>query len=206
MISSARHGSNLHAALFHFSPYNFCMLTIKRYANRKLYNTQTRRYVNLDEIAGMIQNGEDVHIVDHQSGADLTAATLLQVILDLEKRIGAFVPNSLLARIIQTSNAAFSQLHEAFGFPHRLSNETIDEEIKRRLVILKEDGMISFKEFENLTGLLTDIRFDQSTDNQQVKANSEDYIPLEELHNLINQVRDLEKKLRLIQFSTDGPD
>jgi polyhydroxyalkanoate synthesis regulator protein len=44
--------------------------------------------------------------VDHQSGADLTAATLLQVILDLEKRIGDYVPNSFLARIIQTSDAA----------------------------------------------------------------------------------------------------
>ena len=180
------------------------MPTIKRYANRKLYNTQTRRYVNLDESAGMVQNGEEVHIVDHQSGADLTAATLLQVILDLEKKIGAYVPNSFLARIIQTSNSAFSQLHEAFGLTHHLSDETINQEIKRRMTILREDGTISLNEFETLIGHLTDERFDQSSLNLPVTEIDEDYIPLEDLHFLINQVRDLETRLRLIQSSPHG--
>jgi len=182
------------------------MPTIKRYANRKLYNMQTRRYVNLDEIASLVQNGEEVHIVDHQSGADLTAATLLQVILDLEKRIGDYVPNSLLARIIQTSDAAISHFQEALSPKNHFSNEMINKEIKRRMTILKEDGMICLKEFENITGHLTDARFDQSSVNLLEIENDEDYIPLEDLHNLINQVRDLETRFRLIQSSNNSPD
>jgi len=181
------------------------MPIIKRYANRKLYNTQTRRYVNLDEIANLVQNGEEVHIVDHQSGADLTAATLLQVILDLEKRIGDYIPNSFLARIIQTSDAAISHFQEAFSLKNHFSNETINKEIKRRLTILKEDGTISLKEFENITGHLTNTRFDQSSVNLLTTEKDEDYIPLEDLHNLINQVRDLETRFRLIQTSTNNP-
>ncbi len=175
------------------------MPIIKRYTNRKLYNTQTRRYVNLDEIAGMVQNGEEVHIVDHKSGADLTAATLLQVILDLEKRIGAYVPNSILARIIQTSNAAFSHFHDAFSSTNHFLDETINNEINRRLTILNEDGIISPKELGKLINHLTDPRFKQSTDKLQTGEKVENYIPLEELHNLINQVRDLETRLQDIQ-------
>jgi polyhydroxyalkanoate synthesis repressor PhaR len=176
------------------------MPTIKRYTNRKLYNTQTRRYVNLEEIAGMVQNGEEVHVVDHKSGADLTAATLLQIILDLEKRIGDYVPNSILARMIQTSNTAFSHLRETLNPTNHLSHETINLEINRRMTILKDEDIISPKEFDKLIAHLTDPRFAQSPNNRKADENAENFIPLEELHNLINQVRDLETRLQSIQL------
>jgi len=59
---------------------------IKRYANRKLYDTQRSRYVTLDQIADMIRGGQDVKIVDNNTKEDLTSITLAQIIFEQEKR------------------------------------------------------------------------------------------------------------------------
>ncbi len=68
------------------------MPQIKRYSNRKLYDTQAGQYVTLDDIAGFIRSGEDVRVVDHASGRDLTAVTLMQVLFQEEKKIGELLP------------------------------------------------------------------------------------------------------------------
>src|SRR5262249_45434036 len=65
---------------------------IKRYANRKLYDTQRSRYVTLDQIADMIRDGEDVKIVDNNSKEDLTTVTLAQIIFEEEKKQKSFLP------------------------------------------------------------------------------------------------------------------
>lgn len=56
------------------------MRLIKRYSNRKLYDTQEKRYVSLRDVAALIRAGEEVQILDHQSGEDLTAATLARIL------------------------------------------------------------------------------------------------------------------------------
>ena len=60
--------------------------TIKRYTNRKLYDTVESRYVTLDEIAEMIKAGADVKIVDNRTKEDLTSITLAQIIFEEEKK------------------------------------------------------------------------------------------------------------------------
>src|SRR5580693_974974 len=60
--------------------------TIKRYANRKLYDTRDSRYVTLDHIAAMVRAGDDVKVVDNTTRADLTTATLAQIIFEEEKK------------------------------------------------------------------------------------------------------------------------
>ena len=59
---------------------------IKRYASRRLYNTETSDYVTLDDIAGFIRSGRDVQIIDLKSGDDLTRQYLLQIIAEHESR------------------------------------------------------------------------------------------------------------------------
>lgn len=76
---------------------------IKRYANRKLYDTEESRYVTLDEIAEMVKNGVELQIVDNRSKEDLTSVTLAQIIFEEEKRQGQ-MPLSLMKRIIQGGN------------------------------------------------------------------------------------------------------
>ena len=78
------------------------MTIIKRYPNRKLYNTNTKQYVTLDGIAGLIRQGEEIQILDHASGEDLTTVTLTQIILDQEKKQSGFLPLAVLTGLIQS--------------------------------------------------------------------------------------------------------
>ena len=64
---------------------------IKKYSNRKLYDTQSRRYITLDDIARMVRGGEDVTVVQRDSGQDLTAVVLSQIVAR-EERQGGTVP------------------------------------------------------------------------------------------------------------------
>ncbi|MBM4303142.1 MAG: hypothetical protein FJ116_07460 [Deltaproteobacteria bacterium] len=81
---------------------------IKRYQNRKLYDTDASCYVTLDEIAEMIQQGEEVMVVDNRNQKDITAATLTQIIFEKQKRSESPVPISTLRHIIQQGDGSFS--------------------------------------------------------------------------------------------------
>ena len=59
---------------------------IKRYSNRKLYDTERSCYVTLDEIALMIREGEELKIIDKDSGENLTSVTFAQIIFEAEKK------------------------------------------------------------------------------------------------------------------------
>ncbi|MGH7762854.1 MAG: polyhydroxyalkanoate synthesis regulator DNA-binding domain-containing protein [Candidatus Dormibacteraceae bacterium] len=59
---------------------------IKKYANRKLYDTRTSRYITLEGIAGLVRDGHDIKVVDRDHGHDLTQVTLSQIVLTEEKR------------------------------------------------------------------------------------------------------------------------
>jgi polyhydroxyalkanoate synthesis repressor PhaR len=83
---------------------------IKRYANRKLYDTKESRYVTLDQIAEMIRRSEDVKVVDNNSKEDLTSVTLAQIIFEEEKKQHSFLPLSALRNIIQSGGASLQGL------------------------------------------------------------------------------------------------
>ena len=83
---------------------------IKRYANRKLYDTQHSRYVTLDQIAEMIREGDDVKIIDNKSKEDLTSVTLAQIIFEEEKKQRSFLPLQAMRNIIQTGGESISHL------------------------------------------------------------------------------------------------
>lgn len=59
---------------------------IKKYANRKLYDTRTSRYITLDGIAQLVRDGHEIKVVDRDNGSDLTQVTLSQIVLEEEKR------------------------------------------------------------------------------------------------------------------------
>jgi polyhydroxyalkanoate synthesis repressor PhaR len=83
---------------------------IKRYANRKLYDTERSCYVTLEEISNMIKEGEDVRVVDNKTKDDLTAITLAQIIVEEEKKV-AKMPLKLLKSIIQSGNEALGDFY-----------------------------------------------------------------------------------------------
>src|SRR4029077_8205919 len=83
---------------------------IKRYANRKLYDTEHSRYVTLDQISEMIRNGDDVKIVDNKTKEDLTSVTLAQIIFEEEKKQRSFLPLGAMRNIIQNGGEWFAEV------------------------------------------------------------------------------------------------
>ena len=79
------------------------MRTIKRYSNRKLYDTEEKRYITLDQIAVLVRDGQDIKVIDNQSGEDLTTVTLSQILLEQEKRKETAIPKSFFVGLIQRS-------------------------------------------------------------------------------------------------------
>ena len=77
-------------------------LLIKRYASRRLYNTETSDYVTLDDISGFIRDGREVQIVDLKSGDDLTRQYLLQIIAEHESRGESVLPVDVLNDLVRS--------------------------------------------------------------------------------------------------------
>lgn len=77
-------------------------LLIKRYASRRLYNTETSDYVTLDDIAGFIREGREVKIVDLKTGDDLTRQYLLQIIAEHESKGESVLPVDVLTDLVRS--------------------------------------------------------------------------------------------------------
>ncbi|MBI4124439.1 MAG: polyhydroxyalkanoate synthesis regulator DNA-binding domain-containing protein [Deltaproteobacteria bacterium] len=75
---------------------------IKRYQNRKLYDTEDSCYVTLEDIRDMIKQGEDVQIIDNATKEDLTSVTLAQIILEAERKQKGLLPINTFKQIIQS--------------------------------------------------------------------------------------------------------
>ncbi|MEM7644563.1 MAG: polyhydroxyalkanoate synthesis repressor PhaR [Pseudomonadota bacterium] len=81
-------------------------LLIKRYASRRLYNTETSDYVTLEDIAGFIRAGREVQIVDLKSGDDLTRSYLLQIIAEHESKGENVLPLGVLTDLVRSYTGA----------------------------------------------------------------------------------------------------
>ena len=79
-------------------------IVIKKYGNRRLYDTAASRYLNLEDIAALIRAGKDVRVVDAKSGQDLTRVTLTQIITEDAKDKPTGLPLELLRQLIIASD------------------------------------------------------------------------------------------------------
>ena len=77
---------------------------IKKYGNRRLYDSSNSQYVNLDDIAGLVREGKDVQVVDAKTGQDLTRVTLTQIITEDAKEKQTGLPLELLRQLIVASD------------------------------------------------------------------------------------------------------
>ena len=79
---------------------------IRKYGNRRLYDTTAKRYANLDEIAQMIRNGDDVQVVDAKTGEDLTRSILTQIIVEDTRSKNGGLPVEILRELIALTDRA----------------------------------------------------------------------------------------------------
>jgi polyhydroxyalkanoate synthesis repressor PhaR len=75
-------------------------LVIKKYANRRLYNTETSSYVTLDALADMLRRGRDFVVVDAKTGEDITRSVLTQIIVEQESKGDALLPTTFLRQLV----------------------------------------------------------------------------------------------------------
>jgi polyhydroxyalkanoate synthesis repressor PhaR len=121
------------------------MIIVKRYPNRKLYNTSAKQYITLQGVAQLIRDGEEVQIVDHATGEDLTALTLTQIIFEQEKKESGFLPRSVLTGLVQSGGQTLSSLRRTLASPLNLRLH-VDMEIERRLQSLVASGQLTEEE------------------------------------------------------------
>jgi polyhydroxyalkanoate synthesis repressor PhaR len=86
---------------------------IKKYGNRRLYDTGDSRYITLEELALRIRSGTDVRVVDAQTGEDLTQATLVQLVLETGTA-GKFMPVQLLTQMIRLSDDTLAEFFSRY--------------------------------------------------------------------------------------------
>src|SRR5882672_2875486 len=114
---------------------------IKKYANRKLYDTRTSSYITLESIAGLVRDGHEIKVVDRETGHDLTQVTLSQIVLSEEKRGPG--PGSEGGALHERGQALLDYVRKTLNVPSDLVNQMerrrgdlegiIDEAIERAL-------------------------------------------------------------------------
>ena len=120
---------------------------IKKYANRKLYDTRTSRYITLEGIAQLVREGHDIKVVDRADGRDLTQVTLSQVVLEEEKRGPARLVDAGGEMLHDRGQALLDYVRRTLNVPNELRNQVgrrreglevvIDDAIERALQRLR---------------------------------------------------------------------
>lgn len=193
------------------------MPVIKRYANRKLYDTDSKRYVTLEDLAEFIRQGEDVRVVDHVTGEDLTSVTLLQVVFEEEKKIGGLLPQVFLTRLIRTGGDTLNTLRSRLVAMDPF--QMVDEEIRRRVQTLVEQGRLNESEGQRFQDLLLHRQPDAARTSDVVhipvkdeegmaQTTAEEAAPEadpQEVEALMHQVDLLEQELQKLKSSATPP-
>jgi polyhydroxyalkanoate synthesis repressor PhaR len=116
---------------------------IKKYANRKLYDTQTSKYITLEGIADLVRDGHEIHVVDRDTGQDLTQVILSQIVLSAEKRGPARLVDAGADVIHDRGQALLDYVRKTLNVPGDLVSQVerrrgdlegmVDEAIERAL-------------------------------------------------------------------------
>jgi polyhydroxyalkanoate synthesis repressor PhaR len=159
------------------------MPLIKRYANRKLYDTESKRYITLDGIAEMIRQQQDVKVIDHETGEDITALTQAQIIFEQERKLRSGIPHTVFTNLIQTGSDTFAQVWHALIPPDEWK-KAVDVEIEQRVqALIQRDKVTDDDGFHMLDLLLTP----PEPEPQPEPAKPERPAPLGGLEKLIKQ-------------------
>ena len=176
------------------------MPLIKSYPNRKLYTTETKQDITLEGIAELIRSGEEISVIDHATGEDLTTLTLTQIIVEQEKKQSGLFPKSLLASLIQSGEDRLGAIQRSFAAQLN-SLHQFDEEIRQRIQELVRRGDLSEGEGKNLVEKLLNqtsiIYRDQQFNDEEIEKILKKYqIPThDDFQKLTDQIDELTSKL-----------
>ena len=184
------------------------MKVIKRYANRKLYDTERSCYVTLEDIALMVRNGEDCRIVDKNSNEDLTSVTFAQIIFEEEKRSRRILPLSTLRNIIQTSGEFLQKISLPVQQLKEESQKSVDR-LRRGSEVIDEGRQALLKTTQSLQRAIEEM---QNRVDERIKdaVGSLTHVPmltkrleesLDRLDECERHIGELNKKVEQLQRS-----
>ena len=170
---------------------------IKKYANRKFYDAEEKRYVSLSGIASLVREGEDIHVVDNETGEDITGLVLSQILRDLERQ-GSFLPQTLLTALVRRGSGGLKHLRGSLQASLK-ALEALEDEIQERVDSMAERGEITLTEAQEFREeLLTRARQRQSNMEDSMLEEIEDSLvrlgvptrsDVEGLHNQLDEIQ-----------------
>lgn len=176
---------------------------IKRYRNRKLYNTQAKRYITLEQIEELIKSQIEVKVIDNTTGEDITATTLSQIIFELEKNRSGFLPVGLLFSLVQSGGYRMDEIRQKIFNSLNLSHH-YDVEIERRINRLIENGELTQEAGSQLLSKLLEVGFRREDVLEDFEARLVEFlkqrqIPTKtDLSKLILKIEELSKRVEEI--------
>ena len=174
---------------------------IRRYQNRKLYDTRESQYVTLDDIARMIKEGQDIKVVDNKSKKDLTAMTLAQIIFEEEKKDKSVLPLSTLKKIIQSGSDSIQDIVDRYISPGVSSVQQAKMEVEKAVDRLVNRGKL--KE-EDRKHIIKELYSQSQKSMTEVAKHVEDNVArfidsLRPLANLQDRVGAMEKEIEKLE-------
>ena len=124
-------------------------ITIKKYANRRLYNTASSKYVTLEDLAGMVKSGVEFVVVDAKSGEDITRSVLTQIIFEEESKGHNLLPINFLRQLISFYGDSLQSVVPNY-LEYTMNAFTQNEETMRNYVKEAMGGMFPFAQWEEL--------------------------------------------------------
>lgn len=167
---------------------------IKRYRNRKLYDTLDSCYVTLEDIADMVRAGEDILVIDNNKGEDLTSVTLAQIILEEEKRKKDALPLATLTQLIRSGGGAIASFVQKSIGEGVKEIHHMKEEIYENLERLVSKGSITRDESSRLLSSIKN--FIESKIRPTVESVQNIPTVQREVTMLKKRMEDLEKRLQ----------
>ena len=177
---------------------------VKKYQNRKLYDTKDSCYITLDDIAKMIKRGEEVKVVDNKTKNDVTSIILTQILVEQEKSSKSILPLTMLRDIIQHGQGSLFDFIQRYVILGVNSTQEKTAEAERYINRLVDRGDITKVEGKNLLKEVLDApsKGQQDFDNyigtrvttlvrETTKLNTID----DSIHALQTKLQTLEQKL-----------
>jgi polyhydroxyalkanoate synthesis repressor PhaR len=181
-------------------------VTIKKYANRRLYNTATSSYVTLDHLCQMVKEGTDFVVYDAKSGEDITRSVLTQIIVEEESKGGQnLLPIGFLRQLIGFYGDSLGGLIPRY-LEHSMQAFTHNEDQMREVMQSTFEGMFPFQKFEDMNKqnvaffesamkMFTPFYEQQNTQNRPANSKNGESSADASIEDLKNKLNDLQTQL-----------
>jgi polyhydroxyalkanoate synthesis repressor PhaR len=195
-------------------------VTIKKYANRRLYNTGTSTYVTLEDLAAMVKNGEDFVVYDAKTGEEITRSVLTQIIFEQENKEGQnLLPITFLRQLIRFYGDSMQMLvprylevsiesltREQQKFRDQMAQAfgvgpfgSLEEQVRRNMEMF-ERAFAMFAPFARREGQTGGAGTDQATEQDKTPPKAGD------IDELKRQLGDMQKKIERLTDKGDKGD